>query len=136
MLGLPVRSGTKWGRIVLRLEEYVTELTKWSCVQVRQELSRVMESNGLLLLTFLPNTGTTTQTTPQPVYVTTSLGRFLTLPIAPNGGLVVIGVGLQEEQRQIAGRPFGTSTTRWNCVEGKDCRQGHIHQFDSLSTLP
>ena len=45
----------------------------------------------------------TTQTTPQPVYVTTSLGRFLTLPIAPNEGLVVIGVGMQEEQRQIAG---------------------------------
>ena len=38
LLGLPSCSSTQWGRIVERLEEYVTDLAEWSCGQVRQEI--------------------------------------------------------------------------------------------------
>lgn len=50
--------------------------------------------------------GATTQTTPQSLYMTTPLGRLLTLPITPNVDLVIIGMGLQEKQRQICWTSF------------------------------
>ena len=40
LLGLPACSNTQWSRIVKRLEEQVTELAKWSCGQVQQEIIR------------------------------------------------------------------------------------------------
>ncbi len=39
LLGLPSCSRTQWGRIVRRLEEYVTVLAEWSCGQVRREIA-------------------------------------------------------------------------------------------------
>ena len=38
LLGLPNCSSTQWGRIMHKLEEHVTELAKWSCSQVQQEI--------------------------------------------------------------------------------------------------
>ena len=37
---IPACSNTQWSRIVKRLEEEVTELAKWSCGQVQQEIIR------------------------------------------------------------------------------------------------
>ena len=54
LLGLPACSNTQWSRIVKRLEEQVTELAKWSCGHVQQEIIRrggdVVRSSGLLRL--------------------------------------------------------------------------------------
>ena len=40
LLGFPTCSNTQWSRIVHRLEEHVTDLAKWSCGQVRQEITK------------------------------------------------------------------------------------------------
>ena len=38
LLGFPACSSTQWGRIVKRLEEFVSDLAEWSCSQVRKEI--------------------------------------------------------------------------------------------------
>ncbi len=45
LLGFPACSSTQWGRIVKRLEEFVSDLAEWSCSQVRKEIMERGDDN-------------------------------------------------------------------------------------------